>query len=79
MPRQVSQQLTQLEVRIAKELESFLASGYTTSHIAVKTGIQESTLSRYKAGITKLSLDNAGRLCKFLGLILGRPQPKNGK
>lgn len=45
-------------------------SGYTRYEISKRTGIPQSTLSRFANGITDLNMTTANRLTEFLGFEL---------
>lgn len=45
-------------------------SGYTRYELSKRTGIPQSTLSRFANGITDLNMTTANRLTEFLGFEL---------
>lgn len=68
---------TQLETKVLTEIKKYhKESGQSLSEIARVSGIEISLLSRIMSGSrTGMSLSTAGKICNFLGLVLGRPVP----
>ncbi len=66
---------------LADELRAAIeASGESRYAISMKTGVDQSSLSKFVLRQTDLSLDNADKLAKHLGLRLSpADQPKKTK
>lgn len=72
---------TRLETRVLTEIKKHKTdSGLTLSDISRLSGVEISLLSRiYSGKRVGMSLSTAGRICDYLGLVLGRPVPKTSK